>query len=810
MTRLTCPALAVFVAAAALAAPAPAAAQSGERDPRKAPSGQQGAGRSPSRPNHTVGISFRVDSFAPTRGQAGVRVEIKGNGFTRSTEVLVGGRPAKVLSWRPSEIAFALPGDLAGDADIVLRKPGAAELPVGTYDLVTQPVIRSLYPAAGGPGTRVEVRGSGFEKADTLTMNARPLAVTEWAPDRLVTVIPEGAATDHIFVVRPSGERARSPDRFRVLPQSPIVARFTPESGPPGTRVRISGSGFTPTDRVLYGRTPAAVLGRGAGWVDVDVPRRAARSEHFVVRGRYGLGRSDRPFGLDLAPEITSFAPNRGAPGTEVDIYGRNFRDGDWVSLAGKRLPIIRLEPRRIRVTIPIGSESGRLAVGRDRYENAISRRFEVFNPPTLTAFTPTRGEPGTRVTLTGSHLADVEVYYGRARIPVRSRRGDTSIVVDIPRAARDERFRVRSRAGTAESPQVFQVQYYTVIEDARPRSGVPGTTVVLSGRHLDKADEFYVGSIRFELVARDNNSATVKVPDRARSAPVTWTSFGRRGETAWRFDVLSAPVISQFQPTYGAAGTEIIIRGDHIDRRTEVYFGRDKLRVVRVSPPHEIAVRLPANAAGTDYLYLAGYGARIRSEQRFEVRTAPVITSVNPPAARPGKSVQVRGRWFTDATEILIGKQRSRVIRREPRTGSILIEVPRGLAPGLHPISARSEALVTEYRHPFEVLAVATITGATPDRARWGHRIRIDGNGMGQRARIWFGAVELPIIKRSPDGTQVWVVIPDSARGTAYLEVDDGSGERERGQAQLTIEAPGKPKPPPRDHRERKPAKKP
>ncbi len=146
----------------------------------------------------------------------------------------------------------------------------------------------------------MELSGRGFDRGDVLTMAGRSLSVAEWTPERLVVVIPDGARTDYIELSRPSGERARSPQRFRVLPQRPVVARFSPESGPPGTRVRISGSGFGPADRVSYGSTPTPVLGRGTGWVDVEVPRRATRSDHFQVRGAAGVGRSPQPFALDL------------------------------------------------------------------------------------------------------------------------------------------------------------------------------------------------------------------------------------------------------------------------------------------------------------------------------------------------------------------------------------------------------------------------------------------------------------------------------------------------------------------------------
>jgi hypothetical protein len=809
MTRRFCSWFAVAMvalAAASLSAPAGAQPPPPDRRAPKRPSNLP----APSRPTHTVPISFRVDGFSPDSGRAGTRVTVEGNGFSRTTQVLVGGRSVKVLSWSPTKIVFAVP-DVPGETEIVLRKPGASgELRVGLFRPILDPEIRRFAPASGPSGTRVELFGRGFERDDRLTMDNRPMQVGEWTPERMVVTIPEGTGTDYIVLSR-GRVRARSPQRFRVVAEALSIARFSPDSGPPGTRVRITGTGFSPRDRIQYGNITTPVLGRGIGWVDVEVPRRATRSEYFTVRGARGAGRSFVPFTLDLAPVVSKFSPTRGAPGTQVDIRGKNFRDGDWVALAGKRLPIVQLSPGKISVTIPIGSESGRFVVGRRGVEASSAGRFEVLNPPTLTAFTPTRGDPGTRVTLTGSNLAGAEVLYGRTRIPVRSRQGDGALVVEIPRAARDERFHVRTRAGAAQSSQVFQVQYFTVIENARPRSGTPGTTVVLTGRHVDKADDFFIGSRRLELVARDNNSATCKIPDGARTAPLAWTTFGRRSETTWRFDVLTGPQILQFQPTAGPPLTDVIIRGDHIDRRTQAYFGRTKLRVVRVRPPHEITVQLPRDAAGSEYLYLEGHGARARSEQTFEVKVAPIITSFSPAAGRAGLQVLVRGRWFTDATEILIGKVRSRVVRRDSRAGTILIEVPRDLPAGPHVMSAKSEALLSDYRKPFVVLPSASITSISPERARWGQQVRLDGSDLGRSVRIWFGATELPIVRRVPSGRQAWVVIPDSARGTATLEIEDG-GARQRSPARLTIEdgaprPPPRPAPrPPRDHRGEKP----
>src|SRR5690606_17162173 len=187
----------------------------------------------------------------------------------------------------------------------------------------------------------------------------------ELSETRVVATIPDGATSDYLRLTRKGGVSARSPRRFRVLSPPPVITAISPELAGPGATVRLSGTGFTARDRVSYGSSTARIRGRGPGWVDVQVPARARRGEHFTVRGPGGVARSPRPLQLDLPQVVTRFNPKRGAPGTQIEIYGRHFRDGDWVSLAGKRLPLVQVREGQISARVPPGAQSGPIAVGR-------------------------------------------------------------------------------------------------------------------------------------------------------------------------------------------------------------------------------------------------------------------------------------------------------------------------------------------------------------------------------------------------------------------------------------------------------------
>src|SRR5690606_33604280 len=172
-----------------------------------------------------------------------------------------------------------------------------------------RPVIQRFAPVSGAPGTRVELVGRHFQQGDSLTIAGKPLAIVELSETRVVATIPDGATSDYLRLTRKGGVSARSPRRFRVLSPPPVITAISPELAGPGATVRLSGTGFTARDRVSYGSSTARTRGRGPGWVDVQVPARARRGEHFTVRGPGGVARSPRPLQLDLPQVVTRFNP---------------------------------------------------------------------------------------------------------------------------------------------------------------------------------------------------------------------------------------------------------------------------------------------------------------------------------------------------------------------------------------------------------------------------------------------------------------------------------------------------------------------
>lgn len=107
------------------------------------------------------------------------------------------------------------------------------------------------------------------------------------------------------------------------------IIEFTPSSGPVGTAVTISGTGFGPTaadNTVAFNGSVATIVSASPTRLVATVPA-GATTGPITVAAPGGSATSDRPFtvGTPGAPTITSFTPTIGTPATPVTITGTNF-----------------------------------------------------------------------------------------------------------------------------------------------------------------------------------------------------------------------------------------------------------------------------------------------------------------------------------------------------------------------------------------------------------------------------------------------------------------------------------------------------
>ena len=254
---------------------------------------------------------------------------------------------------------------------------------------VPSPTLTHFTPTSGSVGTRVTLTGSGFLGAAAVAFNEVPASHFEVHSETSIeAIVPLDATSGPISVVTPGGT-AVSSATFTV--SHPTVARFTPASGPAGTRVTLTGTGFLGATAVKFngvdassfevhsGMSIEAVVPAAAtsGPISVETPGGTAVSaDRFTVTVG---GTSSRLFvpivlrsqgrtaGSFFTSELT--LTNRGSTIADIHYTYTAFGGGSGAAMDS-------LEPGRQRVIpdaiahltalgVPIGSgsASGTLAV---------------------------------------------------------------------------------------------------------------------------------------------------------------------------------------------------------------------------------------------------------------------------------------------------------------------------------------------------------------------------------------------------------------------------------------------------------------
>ncbi|MCP4443817.1 MAG: hypothetical protein GY811_00540 [Myxococcales bacterium] len=762
------------------------------------------------RRNERVVVTMRVDSWTPHEGAPGTLVTLSGTGFTRSTRVLVDGRPVRPTKMGARSISFRMPAN-AGDGRIVLRKSGVAnDYVVGNFDLWADPNVANFGPASGTYGTRVAIRGRNFSQSDQVMLGQQPLAIESWNETSLVVTIPNGATSGFFTVRSARNAESRSRQQFRVVQPAPFITDFAPLSGEPGSVLRIRGGNYGNDIAVSYGRQPMRITATGAGWIDVVIPTKARRSKAISIRSRRGNVRSASPFALSLPPVMGSYSPAWGSVGTQVTLNGANFTANDRVTLGGASCRIIQLTGNRIIVEIPPNARSGAFAIHRDNQSIKAASRFDVAYTPIISNFSAMAGTPGTRVIMTGQYLDGARLYLGNTEIRPTSRT-DNQWQFTIPPRATSGNFRIAGRAGQASWAVPFQVWNFPSIRRVAPARGAVGSTVTLQGNMLANASQVFLGDVEMPIVTRSGSGQiVVRVPPNALSGRISWTAYGKNTPTRWNYDVLRAPILSSYSPMEGASGTLVTIVGQGFDRSTRVRYGNSPARITQWEPGR-LKVEIPRSARRSDYLSVVNAGGGTTAGTPFGLLIAPTVKSWAPRSAKPGMEMTINGSGLAMDTTVQIGGMSTKVLRVGPRGRNAVVAVP-ALSAGSYDVSVQYRGLRSVARKRFQVDGWAQVTGINPGHGRVGDTIMLTGAGLNV-ARIYCGNVEFPISRSDRRGRKLWVTIAQGCTGRGQLTVVDGQNQA-MSSVWLQVDAPAPPPPAPivRDHRKKDkgPAKRP
>ena len=154
---------------------------------------------------YTVNSRPTLTSLAPTSGPVGTSVTITGTNFgsTKGTSsVSFNGTTAAPTSWSATSIVVPVPsGAITGNVIVIVGSASNA-LPF-TVTTPAGPSLTSLSPASGLAGTAVTITGANFgatQGASTVTFNGTAATPTTWSASSIVVPAPSGAATGNVVV----------------------------------------------------------------------------------------------------------------------------------------------------------------------------------------------------------------------------------------------------------------------------------------------------------------------------------------------------------------------------------------------------------------------------------------------------------------------------------------------------------------------------------------------------------------------------------------------------------------------------------
>jgi hypothetical protein len=220
-------------------------------------------------------------------------VTIKGTGFTDVTNVAIGGVSAEVASAFATSLTIKVPVGTVGGPITVTNAIGTGVSPVRFT--VSGPQISGLSPASGLPGDRVTISGSGFVDVSAVTFSGLPAEILDTSTSGLQVRVPASAETGAVAVTNYLGT-ALSPVNFLIV--APKIKSFSPVSGTVGTRVTVSGSGFSGLVSLEFNGVPAQVLAASATSITVRVPA-GATTGPLAVEAATGTGISGTNFSVN-------------------------------------------------------------------------------------------------------------------------------------------------------------------------------------------------------------------------------------------------------------------------------------------------------------------------------------------------------------------------------------------------------------------------------------------------------------------------------------------------------------------------------
>lgn len=558
-----------------------------------------------------------ITSFSPTSGPPGTKVTIQGENLEEIIQVLFNGMPSSFSRFDASQIIATVP--LAATTGPILVTTSGGNGVSTTEFTVTEgepPVVTGFSPPSAPVGANVTIIGEHLDQATAVSFGGVPAEFqVAFSGTNLLATVPDGASTGPVTVVTPFGIGTSAVDFNVTTAPPPVITGFSPESGPIGTQVVISGSDVDDATEVRFNGVVAEFSSFG-GTIAATVPAGATTGPITVVTSS-GSAVSTAAFvvvAVSDGPEITGFDPVLGAPETLVTISGRNLEAATAVRFNGVDAEF-EVFGFFLFASVPAGASTGPITVVTPRGTAASAGAFTVVGAqaPRIVNFVPEVGDAGTVVSVEGVNLANVtEVRFGGATA-VFKLLSDTKIEATVPVGATTGELVLASPAGSAISDRLFYVP--AKIQAFSPARGTPGTSVTIQGANFAEALAVLFGGVNAEFTVVSAAELRAVVPEGAVSGAISIATPA--GFTSTTDNFYLPPRIERFDPVSGLVSSAVTITGENLLGVASVQFAGTEASFAPVSLT-ALTATVPAGAQNGPITVTTPGGTAVSSDIFF------------------------------------------------------------------------------------------------------------------------------------------------------------------------------------------------
>jgi hypothetical protein len=305
----------------------------------------------------------------------------------------------------------------------------------------------------------------------------------------------------------------------------------------------------------------------------------------FVLRNTFG------------EPSIGSFSPATAAQGDTVTIKGMNLTGSTVVKFGAVAAASYSIVNDSTIVAVVGSGATGAVQVSTP--EGVATKAGFVFaKPPSISYFSPVKGDSGTVVYIAGKGFikTTTQITFGgiaAASVNVIS----DSVINAVVGAGASGDVAITTPGGTAAKPG-FLFGPIPSVSSFTPQSGGANTTITITGKKLSATTFVRIGGIPAASFIIVNDTVLTVVVGAGATGFITISSdYG--SYSVGEFFYTDIPVITSFAPLSDTAGATVTINGRHfnsIASNNKVFFGAVAATVL-TSTDTSLSVKVPAGA---------------------------------------------------------------------------------------------------------------------------------------------------------------------------------------------------------------------